>query len=263
MPRQPQIFGHRGARRAAPENTIPAFQVALDMGVDGIELDIHVSRDGQLVVIHDFTLERTTNGSGAVNDYTAAELAALDAGSHFSPDYANVGVPTLDQVFDLVGDACRINVEIKSMEMEGGPAVEPLAEMIRARNLYDQVIVSSFNPLALVKMRWVDPTVRLGLLYEVRLPPHLHYAWFTSILDPEAIHPQSPLINEGELQWAHARGLEVNVWTVNVIEEARRLVALGVDGLITDIPDILIGALADEPPRYLDAAEMVPMREWL
>jgi glycerophosphoryl diester phosphodiesterase len=262
MPRQPQIFAHRGARRAAPENTLPAFSVALDMEVDGIELDVHLSRDGQLVVIHDFTLDKTTNGSGLVSDYSAADLAALDAGSHFSPDYADVGVPTLAQVLDLVGGDCRINVEIKSMDPEGGPAVEPLAEMIRARGLYDQVIVSSFNPISLVKMRWVDPLVRLGLLYEVRLPPHLHYAWFTSIMDPEAIHPQSPLVNESEMQWAKARGLEVNAWTVNVIEEARRLVALGVDALITDIPDILIGALADESPRYLDT-EMMVQREWL
>lgn len=262
MPRQPQIFGHRGARRAAPENTLPAFQIALDMGVDGLELDVQLSSDGQLVVIHDFALERTTNGSGLVSDHTAAELAALDAGSHFSPDYADAGVPTLQEVLDLVGDGCRVNVEIKSIDAEGGPAVEPLAALIRARGLCDQVIVSSFNPISLVKMRWVDPRVRLGLLYEGRLAPHLQFAWFTSILDPEAIHPQAPLVNEEVMQWARARGLEVNAWTVNVIEEARRLAALGVDALITDIPDVLIGALADEPPRYLEA-EMMPPREWL
>ncbi len=262
MPRQPQIFGHRGARRAAPENTLPAFQIALDMGVDGLELDVQLSSDGQLVVIHDFTLERTTNGSGLVSDLSAAELAALDAGSYLSADYADAGVPTLQEVLDLVGDSCRVNVEIKSVDPEGGPAVEPLAELIRARGLYDQVIVSSFNPISLIKMRWADPRVRLGLLYEVRLPPHLQYAWFTSILNPEAIHPQSPLVNEEVMQWARARGLEVNAWTVNVIDEARRLAALGVDALITDIPDVLIGALAEEPPRYLET-EMMPPREWL
>ncbi len=243
MPHQPQIFAHRGARRAAPENTLPAMEAALAMGVDGIELDVHLSSDGQLVVIHDFVLERTTNGHGLVVDYTAEELAQLDAGSHFAPEFSATGVPTLEQVLDLIGRECRINVEIKCELPDGGPAVEPLAELIRARRLYDQVIVSSFNPITLVKMRWVDPLVALGLLFEVRLPPHLERAWFSPILMPNALHPQSPLVTEEMMQMARDRKMAVNAWTVNVIDEARHLAALGVDALITDIPDVLIGAL--------------------
>ena len=246
MPHHPQIFAHRGARRVAPENTFPAMEAALAMGVDGIELDVHLSRDGRLVVIHDYALERTTNGHGLVVNHTAAELAALDAGSHFAPEYCAAGVPTLDQVLDLIGRACRINVEVKSEHPDGGPAVEPLAAMIRARRLYDQVIVSSFNPITLVKMRWQDPLVRLGLLYEERLPPHLVRAWFSPILMPDALHPQSSLVGGEDVQLAHDRGMAVNTWTVNAIDEARRLAALGVDALITDIPDVLIGVLAGD-----------------
>ncbi len=260
MARKPQIFAHRGARRVAPENTLPAFAAALEMGADGIELDVHLSRDGQLVVIHDFTLDKTTSARGLVTEYSAADLAALDAGSHFSPDFANVGIPTLVDVLDLIGDACRINIEIKSMDPEGGPAVEPLAALLRARGLYDQVIVSSFNPVALIKMRWVEPRVRLGLLYEASLPPHLRYAWFTSIMAPEAIHPYAPLVTEDEMQWARARGLEVNVWTVNAVDEARRLADLGVDALITDVPDILIGALAEKVASTSEMAQMAALR---
>lgn len=243
MSRQPQIFAHRGARRVAPENTLPAMAAALAMGVDGIELDVHLSRDGQLVVIHDFTLEGATNGHGLVTDHTAAELAALDAGSHFGPEFSTVGVPTLDEVFDLVGRACRVNVEVKSEHLDGGPAVEPLAAMIRARRLYDQVIVSSFNPLTLVKMRWVDPLVRLGLLYATPLPPHLRHAWFTPILLPDALHPHASLVDEEAMQWARDMRVAVNVWTVNEVDAARRLAALGVDAIITDVPDQLIAAL--------------------
>ena len=105
------IFAHRGARCAAPENTLPAFAVALDMGVAGIELDVHRSADGQLVVIHDFTVEKTTDGQGAVEALSAAELRRLDAGSHFSPAFAGVQIPLLEEVLELVGDRCLLNVQ--------------------------------------------------------------------------------------------------------------------------------------------------------
>jgi glycerophosphoryl diester phosphodiesterase len=229
---------------AAPENTLPAFATALEMGADGIELDVHCSKDGQLVVIHDFTVDKTTNGQGKVRDFTAVELAQLDAGSSFSPHFAGVGVPTLAQVFDLVGQRCRVNVEIKSEAYDdGGGEVEPLVELIQQRNLYDQVIVSSFNPITLIKLRWADPKVKLGLLYATDLPPHLRQAWFTSIIQPEALHPYHRLVDASHLAWAQMRGCAVNTWTVNEIAEARRLAKLGVDVIMTDVPDVMIKAL--------------------
>ncbi len=241
--RRPQIFAHRGARMAAPENTLPAFQKALEMGADGIELDVHASKDGQLVVIHDFTVNKTTNGQGQVRNFTAAELAQLDAGSHFSPAFAGIGVPTLPQVFDLVGNRCRVNVEIKSEDPEGGPEVPLLAALIQTHQLYDQVIVSSFNAPTLIKMRWTDPKVKLGLLYEGPLPPHLRQAWFTPIMQPEALHPYHRSIDAELMTWARAHGCAVNTWTVNVVEDARRLAALDVDVIMTDVPDVMIAAL--------------------
>ena len=239
----PQIFAHRGARRVAPENTLPAFERALEMGVDGIELDVHLSRDGRLVVIHDYSLETTTNGLGLVTDLSSSELALLDAGSHFDPAFASVGVPTLDQVLDLVGNRCRVNVEVKSLSPTGDNAVEPLAEMIRDRGLHDQVIVSSFNPITLVKMRWTDPKVALGLLIEEDLPPHLRFAWFTPILQPQAVHPWFEMVDDAFMEWARKQNCAVNVWTVNDGEEAHRLRDLGVDGIITDVPDVIDAAL--------------------
>jgi glycerophosphoryl diester phosphodiesterase len=241
--RQPQIFAHRGAKAVAPENTLPAFQQALEMGVDGIELDVHLSRDGQLVVIHDFHVDKTTTGLGPVRTFTAAELARLDAGSHFDPAFAGVGVPTLVEVFDLIGDRCRINVEIKNEEAHGGYEVEALVDLIQQRNLYDQVIVSSFNPITLIKLRWADPKVRLGLLYFEELPAHLRMAWFSPILRPEALHPHHRLVNASLVAWAREKGCAVNTWTVNDVGEAQRLAALGVDAIITDVPDVLIMAL--------------------
>ncbi|MEZ4736787.1 MAG: glycerophosphodiester phosphodiesterase family protein [Caldilineaceae bacterium] len=240
---RPQIFAHRGAKAVAPENTLPAFQRALEMGVAGIELDIHCSKDGQLVVIHDETLERTTSGSGKVEAYTAAELANLDAGSHFSPVFAEVGVPTLAEVFDLVGNRCRINVEIKSHDPNGGDQVEPLIAMLEDRNLYDQVIVSSFNPPSLIKLRALAPQVQLGLLYYLPLPSFMRSAWFTPIIQPQALHPYHRLIDANLMAWANAHNCAVNTWTVNDVTEARRLAELGVDVIMSDVPDTIMAAL--------------------
>lgn len=241
---RPQIFAHRGAKAVAPENTLPAFQKALDMGVAGIELDVHLSKDGRLVVIHDFTVDKTTNGSGPVRNFTAAELARLDAGSHFDARFAGVGVPTLDEVLDLVAGRCRINVEIKSEDREGGNEVEALAALLQQRRLYEQVIVSSFNVLTLIKMRYVDPRMALGLLYSTDLPAHLRRAWFTPILQPQAVHPYFALVDEPLMSWARSQGCAVNTWTVNDSAEAKRLADLGVDVIISDVPDRLMDELA-------------------
>lgn len=243
---RPQIWAHRGARRTAPENTLPAFRRALEMGADGIELDVHRSRDGRLVVIHDFSLAHTTDGRGLCTDYTAEELAQLDAGSHFGRAFAGTPIPTLDDVLDLVDGRCTINVEIKSESPDGGDAAPLVAGTIRARNLYDRVVVSSFNPVTLIQMRWLDPEIALGLLFDQPLPPFLRRAWFTPILQPQAIHPEAGLVDAGLMEWARRQGCAVNVWTVNDAHEARRLAALGVDALITDVPDLLLCALQPE-----------------
>jgi glycerophosphoryl diester phosphodiesterase len=238
------FYAHRGAKAVAPENTIPAFEQALAMGVDGIELDVQCSKDGQLVVMHDFTVDKTTNGHGPVVDFSAAELAVLDAGSHFRPSFAGVGVPTLSDVLDVVGDRCRLNVEIKSRDEYGGTEVEPLVELMRARNLFEQILVSSFNPVTLIKLRHLAPKVSIGLLYYRPLPLYLQNAWLGPIIDPQALHPSSGLVDAELMAFARARSLDVNVWTVNEVPEAERLLALGVNAIISDVPDRLMAALA-------------------
>lgn len=245
MPKRTQVFAHRGAKAVAPENTLPAFEQAIALGADGIELDVQCSKDGLLVVMHNFTVNETTDGTGRIADLTAAELAKLDAGSHFSAQFAGVGVPTLEDVFALVVGKLKINIEIKSQDPMGGREVEPLVELINAGNLYDQVIVSSFNPVTLIKLRHVDPQVTLGLLYYGQhLPAYLREIWLSSILRPEAFHPHHQLIDEEYMVWAKAIPAAINTWTVNDPEEARRLAALGVDTIITDVPDAILAALA-------------------
>ena len=240
---KPQIFAHRGARRVAPENTLPAFAAALEMGADGIELDVHLSADGQLVVIHDFSVEKTTDGRGQVAQMSAAELRSLDAGSHFSAAFAGTRIPTLVEVLDLVGDRCRINIEIKSNDPYARDASDAVAALISARSLYGQVIVSSFNPVTLIKLRHLDETIALGMLYDRDLPVFLRRTWAGPPITPKAQHPHHGLVDAAYMEWARAIGSQVNTWTVNEPEEARRLAALGVDTLITDVPDVLLAAL--------------------
>jgi glycerophosphoryl diester phosphodiesterase len=245
MPKKTKVFAHRGAKMVAPENTLPAFEQAIALGADGVELDVQCSKDGVLVVMHNFTVNETTSGQGRVADLTAAELSKLDAGSHFNAKFSNVGVPTLEEVLAATAGKLKLNIEIKTQDPMGGREVEPLVELLQAGNLYNQVVVSSFNPITLIKMRHVDPQVALGLLYwGQQLPAFLREIWLSSILRPEAFHPHHTLIDEEYMVWAKAIPAAVNTWTVNDPEEARRLAALGVDTIITDVPDTILAALA-------------------
>lgn len=245
MMHKPEIFAHRGARRVAPENTLPAFQAALAMAVDGIELDVHVTRDGQLVVIHDFDVTTTTDGHGHVAAMTAADMAALDAGRHFGPAFAGTRIPTLDEVFDLVGDRCQVNVEIKSLDPYARDASDAVAAFIRRRTLYDQVIVSSFNPITLIKLRYLDAKIALGILFDDEMPSFLRTIWAGPPLRPEAQHPEHVLIDDAFMAWARDLGCRVNTWTVNTVDEAQRLAALGVDVIMSDVPDVIMAGLRE------------------
>lgn len=244
MSKKIQVFAHRGAKMVAPENTLPAFQAAIAQGAHGVELDVQCSKDGVLVVMHNFTVNETTNGQGRVADLSVSELRKLDAGSHFDKQFSNVGVPTLEEVLEITAGKLKLNIEIKSQDPLGGREVEPLVELIQANNLYNDVIVSSFNPITLIKLRHADPQVAVGLLYwGQQLPAFLREILLSPILRPEAFHPHHTLIDEEYMVWANAVPAAVNTWTVNDADEARRLAALGVDTIITDVPDTILAAL--------------------
>lgn len=235
------IFGHRGAMAYAPMNTLPAFELAYEQGADGIELDVHRSSDGELVIVHDFTIDETTDGEGTVTEMSLAQLKEFDAGSWFSDNFKGVKIPTLDEVFEAVGKKLIINVEIKSIPPQDDGVEALIAQAIAHHGLESRVLVSSFNPFALKRFRKIAPDIPIGFLYNsddidsmmalMEDTPH------------EAHHPYHTTIDEAYMQWARENGYSVNTWTVNEVDEARRLHDLGVNTIITNTPDTFVKAL--------------------
>jgi glycerophosphoryl diester phosphodiesterase len=238
------VFGHRGAKAYAPMNTLPAFELAMQQGAHGIELDVHRSKDGHVVIVHDFTIDHTTNGTGLVVEKTLAELKALDAGSWFGETFKGVQIPTLDEVFALVGKRMIVNVEIKSMDIEISDGVEQVvAECIQRYAMQDHVIVSSFNPYTLIRFREVMPNIAIGFLYEKEVGIDSHAVMQGHVY--QAYHPYYKDITPEMVKHEHQAGRFINTWTVNDIQEAVKLRSWGVDAVITDDPLNILKAFAE------------------
>lgn len=240
---RPLVFGHRGAKDYAPMNTLPAFALAAEQGADGIELDVHLTRDGHVVVVHDFTVDATTNGSGRVTEMTLDELKALDAGSWFGDAFRGVTIPTLDEVFEAVGDSLLVNVEIKSKAVETDGVEQAVADVIARHDMTRRVIVSSFNPLTLNRFRDILPQVPIGFLYQAGMSIDTEEVMKQLGLKHEARHPHHSMIDAAYMAWAITEGYRVNAWTVNDAARAVELRELGVDAIITDAPDVILQAV--------------------
>jgi glycerophosphoryl diester phosphodiesterase len=231
----PIIFAHRGASAHAPENTLASFELAVRQGAPAIEFDVKLSSDRKIVIIHDQTLERTTNGRGSVTSKSLAELRTLDAGSWFSADYQAQKIPTLDEVFEAVGDKVLMNVELTNYATPFDGLVEKVAEVIKKHALQKRVIFSSFFFTNLVMARRLLPTVPRGqLLFEG------NSGWWQRVtagfMSLDAEHPYTSDVTAEMVERLHAKGRRVHVWTVNDPQDMRRLRALGVDGIFTDDP---------------------------
>ncbi|MCX6031299.1 MAG: glycerophosphodiester phosphodiesterase family protein [Chloroflexi bacterium] len=240
---RPLILAHRGACRVAPENTLPAFQAAVDLGADGVELDVQYSSDGKLVIFHNPTLEATTDGAGRVTSHTFDDLRSLDAGAKFDPRFAGTRIPTLDEVLDLLAGKALVNIEIKALDLTGASLGADIVAAVRAHGMADQVMLSSFNPFALRRARQVGPEIEGGLLIAPDLPAWMRWNVTRRISRANAIHPEHPMVDAAYLAWARRLGLPVRVWTVNDEADMRRMIALGVDAIITDVPDVTLALL--------------------
>lgn len=232
--KNPLIIGHRGAAGEAPENTLASFRLALEQGADALELDVHMSADGDIIVCHDATVNRTTDGQGAIDRMSTAELRQLDAGRWFHERFAGERLPLLEEVFQLVPDNMMINVEIKcpySTRLE-----ERLLGLLREYGRMETVVLSSFSHRILGRLQAAEPELRVGLLYSADVAfPHRKLAELSG-MNVYSLHPSYRLIGPEDVADSTAHGLQVYVYTVN--DERSQLAAreAGVSGIITDYP---------------------------
>ncbi len=220
-------IAHRGAKGYEPENTLIAFQKAIDLGCDGIELDVHLSLDGEIIVIHDETIDRTTNGKGFVNQMTLLDLKTFKINEKYE-------IPTLEEVFVLVNHNIFINIELKSYDTVE-KVVELIEKYVKEKNRnYNNFIISSFDWNALQQVRFLNDEVQIGVLTSTDLD--LAFA-FAKFIRAKTINPYFHLLNLENVAKVQEKGFEIHTWTVNEIEDIEKMKFLKVDGIISDFPD--------------------------
>ena len=234
----PWTIAHRGYRQKYPENTLVAFQAAMAAGAQMIELDVMFSRDHKPVVIHDDTLERTTNGTGAVKDFTLEELKKLDAGSWFDPRFADQRLPDLSEVLDLADGRTRINIEIKAQAYEPRhppDAIESqVVAMVRKKNLQDSILISSFEIDFLVQLAAMDDPPAIALLSHT--PASKRIVDICAHLKLFSWHPDHRIVTRRQVHMMHAAGLRVFPYNVDTFADFKKMMDMGVEGVITDDP---------------------------
>jgi glycerophosphoryl diester phosphodiesterase len=220
-------IAHRGAKGYEPENTLASFQKALDMQVDGIELDVHLSSDGHLIVLHDETIDKTTNGKGLVNSFSLQKLKSFRIENEHQ-------IPTLAEVFDLVNQQCFINIELKSYE--SADAVVALIELyVSEKNWnYNSFLVSSFDWNALQQVRFLNDEIPIGVLAETNLDLAQAFAKF---IQAKSIHPHFHLLTKENTAQMQEKGFEVFPWTINEPEDIAKIKTFNINGIITDFPN--------------------------
>jgi glycerophosphoryl diester phosphodiesterase len=241
--RSPWVIAHRGASGHAPENTLAAFQRAVELGATFIETDLHVTRDGRFVAIHDSTVERTTNGSGNVHDFTLDELRRVDAGLWFDRDFMNERVPTLEEILEFSQKHDVVfYLELKYAAVWGMDH-SLVATLQKARSA-PRTIVISFDPATLTPLRRLDPSVMLGLLVEEAKADCIQAA---VDLGARQLCPKVSNVTPKLVAEAHRADLQVVAWTANTPENMRAMISAGVDGIMTDFPDRLRAVIEDSP----------------
>lgn len=243
--KRPTIFAHRGSSAYAPENTIEAFELALEQGANGIELDAKLSADGNVIVMHDDTVDRTTNGTGQVRALTLPALKQLDAGSKHPPNFKPYQIPTLDEVFEAVGAKIFINVELTNYTSPRDDLPDKVISLIKKHNLETSILLSSYNILALIQARKLLPKIPLGYLTyggqaEATLKTRL--VRFGPLL---ALHPAESDVTNQLIHTAHQAKCRIHTYTVNQPDRMQQLFSAGIDGIFTDNPVLALKVLAD------------------
>ena len=239
----PLLFGHRGCSHAAPENTLAAFQKVLDLGVPGVELDVHLCKSGELVVTHDSNLKRVTGVDIEVEEAEYAQIAELDAGAWFGAEYTGQRVPLFDEVLDLLSGKVYFDIEIKHWNKEGGALERKLVEAVRKRNILDQVMIYSFNPYAIRAVRGIDPTIHTAHIYTdyFEFPRWLRNGWGRFVSHPHVLKPDRDKVTRWTIFFKQkVEGYPLITWTEDDEEKAQRFLTMGVDGIISNVPERLL-----------------------
>jgi glycerophosphoryl diester phosphodiesterase len=239
----PIILAHRGDQSHAPENTLPSFSLAIQNGADGVELDAKLTSDGHVIVIHDSTVDRTTNGKGRVTSFSLEAIRKFDAGLWFDEKFRGTKVPLLEEVFETVGKDKLINIELTNYSSPRDGLVVKVCELIRKHNNQKQIIFSSFFPSNLKIASQQLPAVPRGLL----AMPGVVGLWARSFGfmfgEYQALHPHISNASKEQVLRVHRINRRVHVWTANTPEEITRLKEWGVDGIFTDDPQTAVRAL--------------------
>jgi len=242
---RPLVFAHRGASAHAPENTLAAFELALAQGAHGVELDAKLSSDGEVVVIHDATIDRTTAEKGHVSQLTLAALRELDAGSFFSEKFGGEKIPALAEVFETIGRRAFINVELTNYATPHDGLAVKVCELVKRFGLEERILFSSFLPANLARTRGLLPDVPRGLLALGGWMGWWARSFGFNFGDYQALHPNLRDATPQQVSRVHRLKRRVHVWTVNAAEDMRRLFSWGVDGIFTDDPKLAIEVFAE------------------
>lgn len=238
------IIGHRGAMGYAPENTLASFEDAVRRGADIIEMDVQLSSDGEVVVLHDSSVDRTTDGSGVVRDLSWKKIKTLDAGSWYSPEFSGQYVPSLTDVISRFRNRKTARnhllgfmIELKTVKGSGGSLADAVVKILHHEDFIDRSFVISFDSVALHEVRSAHKTLSTGLLYsEEGDEPRSAQA---KAIGAQAICPRKTCVTARGVQAAHRMGLAVSTWTANTKNEMKRMMACGVDAIATNYPDRL------------------------
>lgn len=230
-------FAHRGFSGRYPENTLLAFGKAIEAGADGIELDVHFTKDKELVVIHDETLDRTTDGTGAVADHTYSELSELDASGSYKGRFGFQKIPTLREYFELVRpvDGFITNIELKTGIIDYPGIEKAVLDLIDEFDLRERIIISSFNHFSVIRFKKLAPDVKCGFLEESRI---IDFGAYTAKHGIDFVHPLHYTLDDDAFKEIRSHNLGINTWTVNDECDMRRMIENGVDAIIGNYPDL-------------------------
>lgn len=236
-------LGHRGFSGRYPENTMLAFRKAAEAGAHGVELDVQFTKDSELVIIHDESVDRTTDGRGLVRDFTLKEIKELDASASFRGIYGINRIPTLREYFEFAKstDGFITNIELKTGIYEYPGIEKAVAEMIKEFGLEDRIIISSFNYFSVLRFKQICPGIKCGFLEESRIAD---FGKYTKSYGVECVHPMHWNMTPEAVEEIKANGIEINTWTVNDLDEVERLYGLGVESVIGNFPDMVAGFLS-------------------